>query len=198
MVLVMATLREAQKRMTREMLLDAGLEMFGRKGYAGATIDDIAKAAGATRTTFYLHFSSKADLVSQLLRRAEQIMVGTQGPPLSEVVRSGDRQLIRAWLDSRVEQWDTIKPYMLASYEASHEQDVAERTEQWFEDVVGQMAEGLTQADRFDPEVRRIRSILAFGELEYLSRRYFVIGWRIDKEIVMDELTSSWMHLLTE
>ena len=104
MVLVMATLREAQKRMTREMLLDAGLEMFGRKGYAGATIDDIAKAAGATRTTFYLHFSSKADLVSQLLRRAEQIMVGTQGPPLSEVVRSGDRQLIRAWLDSRVEQ----------------------------------------------------------------------------------------------
>ena len=194
----MATLREAQKRMTREMLLDAGLEVFVRKGYAAATIDDIAKTAGATRTTFYLHFPSKADLVSQLLDRAEQIMVSTDGPPLNEVVRSGDRQLIRAWLDSRVAQWDTIKPYMLTSYEASHEPDVAERTEQWFEDVVGQMADGLAEAGRFTPAVRRVRSILAFGELEYLSRRYFVIGWRVDRDVVMEELTRSWVRLLTE
>jgi AcrR family transcriptional regulator len=194
----MATLREAQKRMTREMLLDAGLEMFGRKGYAAATIDDIAKAAGATRTTFYLHFPSKADLVSQLLDRAEQIMVTTDGPPLSEVVRLGDRTLIRAWLDSRVAQWDTIKPYMLAIYEASHETHVAERTEQWFEDVAGQMADGLAKAGRFDPSIRRVRAILAFGELEYLSRRYFVIGWRLDRDVVMEELTSSWVRLLTE
>lgn len=194
----MATLREAQKRMTREMLLDAGLEVFGRKGYAAATIDDIAKAAGATRTTFYLHFPSKADLVSQLLDRAEQIMVSTDGPALSEVAGRGERELIRGWLDSRVAQWDTIKPYMLASYEASHEPDVAQRTEQWFEDVVGQMADGLAKAGRFTPAVRRVRSILAFGELEYLSRRYFVIGWRIDRRVVMEELTSSWVRLLTE
>lgn len=194
----MATLREAQKRMTRDLLLDAGLEVFSSKGYAAATIDDIARTAGATRTTFYLHFSSKADLVSQLLRRAEQIMVSTDGPPLSEVAHSGDRDLIRGWLDSRVAQWDTIKPYMLASYEASHEPDVAEQTEQWFEDVVGEMADGLAEAGRFDPAVRRVRSILAFGELEYLSRRYFVIGWRVDREVVMEELTSSWVRLLTE
>ena len=193
----MATLREAQKRMTRDLLLDSGLEVFERKGYAAATIDDIAKTAGATRTTFYLHFSSKADLVSQLLKRAEEIMVSTQGPPLSEVVRLADPQLIREWLESRVAQWDTIKPYMLASYEASHEGDVAEQTEKWFEDVVGQMADGLAAAGRFTPPVRRIRSILAFGELEYLSRRYFVIGWRIDREVVMEELTASWVHLLT-
>lgn len=194
----MATLREAQKQMTRDLLLDGGLAVFTRKGYALTTIDDIAREAGATRTTFYLHFSSKTELVSQLLKRAEEILVTTDGPPLSEVVRSGDRQLIRDWLESRVAQWDTIKPYMLASYQASHEAVVAEQTEQWFEDVVGQMAAGLEQAGRFAPDVRRVRSILAFGELEYLSRRYFVIGWRIDRDIVMDELTASWVHLLTE
>jgi AcrR family transcriptional regulator len=194
----MATLREAQKQMTRDLLLDGGLAVFTRKGYAAATIDDIAKQAGATRTTFYLHFSSKTELVNQLLKRAEEILVSTDGPPLSEVVRSGDPRLIRAWLESRVAQWDTIKPYMLASYQASHEASVAEQTEQWFEDVVGQMAAGLEAADRFDPDVRRVRSILAFGELEYLSRRYFVIGWRIDRGIVMDELTASWVRLLTE
>jgi hypothetical protein len=45
-----------------------------------------------------------------------------------------------------------------------------------------------------------VRSILAFGEFEYLSRRYFAVGWRNDRqrETCLDELTGSWLHLLTE
>ena len=55
------SLRAAQKQMTYELFLAKALELFGTKGYAATTIDDIATAAGATRTTFYLHFSSKAE-----------------------------------------------------------------------------------------------------------------------------------------
>lgn len=49
----MVSLREAQKQMTRRLLLDAGLELFTTKGYAATTVDDIATAAGTTRVTFY-------------------------------------------------------------------------------------------------------------------------------------------------
>lgn len=194
----MATLREAQKQMTRDLLLDGGLAVFSRKGYAAATIDDIAKEAGATRTTFYLHFASKAELVSQLLVRVEQMLMDTDGPPLADVVQDGQGAQIRAWLDSRVDQWDTIKPYLLVSYEASHEPDVAAQTESWFEDVVGQMTRGLEHAGRFTKDVRRVRSVLAFGELEYLSRRYFAGSWVVDRDTIMTELTRSWQRLLTE
>ena len=38
--------------------------------------------------------------------------------------------------------------------------------------------------------------MLAFGELEYLSRRYFSVGWRIPREVCLDELTDSWCYLL--
>ncbi|MEI2774569.1 MAG: TetR/AcrR family transcriptional regulator [Tetrasphaera sp.] len=194
----MATLREAQKAMTRDLLLEGALTVFGRKGYAAATIDDIAKEAGATRTTFYLHFASKTDLTSQLLTRAEEILTATEGPNLTEVARTGEPALIRAWLDSRIDQWDSIKPYLLVSYEASSEPEVSGRTEQWFETVVDQMAEGLAQAGRFDEVTRRVRSLLAFGQFEYLSRRYFSTGWTLDRTAVVDQLTESWRFLLTE
>lgn len=94
----MARLREAQKQMTRQLLLDKGLEPFGTKGYAATTIDDIAVAAGSTRATFHLHFPSKADLVRSLVADTNEMLTGSDVPPLPWVVQSGDREHIRTWL----------------------------------------------------------------------------------------------------
>ena len=42
---LMATLRAAQKAMTRKLLLEAGLALFVEQGYAATTIDQIAGRA---------------------------------------------------------------------------------------------------------------------------------------------------------
>ena len=196
MLPLVSTLRAAQKRMTYELFLKRGLELFCSKGYAATTVDDIASAAGSTRTTFYLHFPSKAALMSALLEKVDTILTSADDPPLTEVVASGSRYLIHEWLDRKFSQWDEIKPYLTASYQAMHEQAVIDQTESWFEGAVSQMTEGLDRAHRFEPRVRRIRCVLAFGQLEYLSRRYFSVGWRIPREICLEELTASWCHLL--
>lgn len=196
MLRCVSTLRAAQKQMTYDLFLAKGLELFGAKGYTATTVDDIASAAGSTRTTFYLHFASKAELMSALLERVDEILTSADDPPLPEVVESGSPALIHAWLDRKFSQWDEIKPYLTASYQAMHEEDVVARTEQWFESAVGQMTDGLDRAGRFDASVRRIRCVLAFGQLEYLSRRYFSVGWTIPREICLAELTDSWVHLL--
>ena len=60
------------------------------------------------------------------------------------------------------------------------------------------MQEGLDRADRFEPESRRVRCVLAFGELEFLSRRWFQVGWVVDREVCLSTLTDSWCHLLSE
>jgi AcrR family transcriptional regulator len=192
----MSTLRAAQKRMTYELFLEKGLALFGDKGYAATTVDDIASAAGSTRTTFYLHFASKAELMSALLAKVDAILTSVDDPPLTEVVASGSHDLIAAWLDRKLSQWDEIKPFLTASYQALHEPAVVEQTEQWFESAVGDMVAGLDRVGRFDPEVRRIRCVLAFGQLEYLSRRYFQVGWTIPRQTCLAELTDSWCHLL--
>lgn len=54
--------------MTRATLLKAALSVFSAKGYAAATLDDVAKAANVTRGAIYWHFKSKADLYNSLIQ----------------------------------------------------------------------------------------------------------------------------------
>lgn len=57
---------------TRQKLLDAAEEIFGKKGYYNTSIVDICQAAEVAQGTFYLYFSSKyeifAELITQLSR----------------------------------------------------------------------------------------------------------------------------------
>ena len=52
---------------TRTTVLKAALSAFSAKGYAAATLDDIAKAAKVTRGAIYWHFKGKADLYNTLV-----------------------------------------------------------------------------------------------------------------------------------
>lgn len=187
------------KQQTRQLLLNKGLEMFENKGYAATTIDDIAAAAGTTRTTFYLHFASKAQLMGALIAEVDSILTTADDPPLSVVIERGERRLVEAWLDRKFDQWAIIRPYLLAAEQAApSEPEVADTIEKWFEETAAAMNDGLDKAGRFDPETRRVRCVLAFGQFEYLSRRWFRLGWLVERDICLRVLTDSWCDLLTE
>jgi TetR/AcrR family acrAB operon transcriptional repressor len=52
---------------TRAKVLKAALSAFSRKGYAAATLDDVAATAKVTRGAIYWHFKGKADLYNTLV-----------------------------------------------------------------------------------------------------------------------------------
>jgi AcrR family transcriptional regulator len=54
--------RERRLEHTRALLLDAAEDVFAEKGFAPATLDDIAFAAGYTKGAIYKHFATKEDL----------------------------------------------------------------------------------------------------------------------------------------
>jgi AcrR family transcriptional regulator len=88
-----ANLREAQKAFTRQRILDAARDLFYRQGYYGTTVDQIVSAAGASRPTFYLHFSDKEEIVTELVAsyasRAAAQLERLPGPlPTLEEVRA--------------------------------------------------------------------------------------------------------------
>jgi AcrR family transcriptional regulator len=61
-------LRQQQAAFTRDRLLEAGRQVFAADGYLAATVDDIARSAGASRATFYQHFKGgKRELAAALL-----------------------------------------------------------------------------------------------------------------------------------
>lgn len=60
------TLREKrQEKRTRE-ILEAALKLFDEKGYAGASMEDIAEASLLTRAGLYKYFADKAKLLGAL------------------------------------------------------------------------------------------------------------------------------------
>jgi AcrR family transcriptional regulator len=85
----------------REDLLSAGLAVFDREGFEGATIAAIRKRARASNGSFFHVFASKKDLAGALfldvLGRYHAAMLTALGP--SSSAREGIDRLIRAHLD---------------------------------------------------------------------------------------------------
>src|SRR5512145_338613 len=78
---------------TRTNLLKTALSVFSAKGYAAATLDDVATAAKVTRGAVYWHFKSKADLYNTLVEevsaRGAAVVQGAvaEGGTLIEILR---------------------------------------------------------------------------------------------------------------
>jgi AcrR family transcriptional regulator len=59
----------------RPMILDAALEVFAERGYAGTTMQSVADAAGVTKPVVYASFPNRDELLLALLAREEQHLV---------------------------------------------------------------------------------------------------------------------------
>jgi len=57
---------------TRAKILDAAEQVFGKRGYHGASVVEITKKAGVGLGTFYLYFPSKIEIYRHLLRARQQ------------------------------------------------------------------------------------------------------------------------------
>lgn len=60
--------RFEQRKLTRAKLIDAALKLFSTSGYEHATVDDISHEAGYSKGAYYFHFSTKDDILHELLR----------------------------------------------------------------------------------------------------------------------------------
>jgi AcrR family transcriptional regulator len=78
------TRREKQQR-TRKSLLKAAAKVFCKRGLEGASVDEVAQAAGYTKGAFYANFKSKEELFlvmlderyAEELERLDRILAGT-------------------------------------------------------------------------------------------------------------------------
>ncbi|MFD7219399.1 ScbR family autoregulator-binding transcription factor [Streptomyces sp. NPDC059892] len=84
---------QARSERTRRGLVRAGADMFDRKGYAEATLGQIAASAGVTKGALYFHFASKdglVDAVEECARTLLRDFVGAQrqqnAPPVQSLI----------------------------------------------------------------------------------------------------------------
>src|SRR5580698_9295265 len=60
---------ERRRRQTRDHLLDAAAQVLAERGFHGASLDEVAAAAGFTKGAVYSNFKNKEDLFLALLER---------------------------------------------------------------------------------------------------------------------------------
>jgi AcrR family transcriptional regulator len=83
---------KARRDARQRELVDAALAVFSVKGVAEASVDDIVRAAGVAKGTFYLYFTTKGDAVNAVAARlvegvADRIEAVAADPARSPIER---------------------------------------------------------------------------------------------------------------
>jgi AcrR family transcriptional regulator len=191
----LSNLREEQKLLTRRLLIEAARTVFATRGYGAATVDDIVKAAGASRATFYLHFANKAEVMAALY---QSLMPATAEywRKLDQSLRS--RRELRVWLNEALSWWEEHRRILPALHEASVI-DPALAAQQYrglrrlTDELIGYFAK-VRGAKRGEARLRI--------ELLILQLDQFCMQWIVqkavdaDREMVLDVLSDLWCATL--
>lgn len=99
--------RRIDPERTRRRLLDAALDVFSAKGYAGARVQEIADRAGVNKQLINYYFDSKEGLYRELQRVWLQREQAFADPdlPLSELARRYLREAIAEPRLTRLMAW---------------------------------------------------------------------------------------------
>jgi AcrR family transcriptional regulator len=96
------TRRDEGARATRDALVHAGLELFGKRGYAEVGTEEIVARARVTRGALYHHFEDKRDLFRAVHERVEDELISRIGAAMGEVTDPWELMLTgtRSFLDA--------------------------------------------------------------------------------------------------
>jgi AcrR family transcriptional regulator len=108
------TQAEAKER-TRQQLVAAAARVFARKGFAGASLEEIAEAAGYSTGAVYYNFAGKEELFLELIRSgwSRQIERRTEAVTrvFAEAAHGGDPfDALSAFLAGRAGQGSDVLP----------------------------------------------------------------------------------------
>jgi len=99
----------------RRRLLDAALQVFAERGFNGASLDEVAAAAGLTKGAIYSNFASKDELFfammsDQALKRLETIRTVLANTPSDSPVNQALLDIGRLLTEALTEQreWELV------------------------------------------------------------------------------------------
>ncbi|MQY07544.1 TetR/AcrR family transcriptional regulator [Actinomadura macrotermitis] len=166
--------RQERRERTRTALLRAAERLWAERGIHGASLDDVASAAGLTKGAVYSNFAGKSDLLLALLERYTADRVGTE---VCDELRDTSRPL-RARLERAGRAYERrvtgegarLRPLLLVEFWLYGMRDYAAgwRIADWFAERRDHLAAALPDGDGPDgagtgPVEARDRAALAMA-----------------------------------
>jgi AcrR family transcriptional regulator len=91
---------DARRTDRRQRLLAAGLDLFGTKGIAGTTVDDVCAAAHLTKRYFYESFASLDELANAVAEHAIAELSAIMLPAIAASGWRNPRPALSAFMDA--------------------------------------------------------------------------------------------------
>jgi len=181
--------------MTNRQLVAAAVEVLERDGYTSGRVEDIAQTAGTSRATFYLHFDSKADVVSAVMERLAQELEGLFHA-LAEIGELTPEAL-RGWLDDAITFWDGhAAEALVVSQAVAIEPALAADALRSVQRCADQLRPHLERLPGGATPAAQLRCSLLVMQLERFCTLRSTRGWDIDREAVLTALTDLWVGAL--
>lgn len=166
-------LRAAQRDQMRGRIVNAARELFDQRHYDTTTMDEIAAAAGMQRSTLYLHYRDKAEILLELITeyggKAKLVLAMLPGPEASLAA-------IRDWVDDVTAFIAGECVPLSIIVEVRRRQGFSETLEQLTNDLLGALGANNPRLRHVgggdaDP-VRRARALMLLQELTYACEVY--------------------------
>jgi AcrR family transcriptional regulator len=192
-------LRQQQAAFTRDRLLEAGRQLFAADGYVPVSVDEIARAAGASRATFYVHFrGGKCQLATALLDenlprersrfRALDALLDEDCPLL--------RKQLHGWLEERLDALTDETDVSHALYQAAIvESRIEEHQLRICEAVIDTLDRYL--GDRAGPARIAVRTRVLLLEIGTQRALALARMSRLPADSVLETLADLWFETLS-
>jgi AcrR family transcriptional regulator len=178
----------------REQILDVALVVLARSGFHGASMNDIADAAGVTKPVLYQHFDSKRDLYAALLDEVGARLLSSIAKAAAEASDGKSRTELgyRAYFRWVAEDHDAFRLLFGSGALRDDEFTVAIR------EITAQAAQAVAPLIDVDiaEDHRQTLAHALVGLAEGASRRLVELGDDFDPDVIATEVSAlAWAGL---
>lgn len=190
-------LREVQQRATRKKLIQATFRTFSQQGFHEATINDIARVAGTSRATFYLHFASKSEALSAAWAELEQPRMIRYWQRLDDAA-PWSVDSVTGWIDGMLRVWERSRKFSIASNEAVSID--AEMGRRWFGGIVAYLdhVPNVTRRLARDSADPRHRFVLLCTQMDRSAYMYLTGNFPGTRDQFVTALAGFWCDALLD
>lgn len=183
--------RELARDAIRSHVIDVALGLFVESGYDETSIEEICRAAGVSRSSFFRYFASKSDLLEgNVTRFGERVTAALVERPAAEPLWHALRRALDPLVDAYAAYPGARSLAKLVSTTPSLSHSGIAKAQQWQRVIGPEIARRIDATD--DPDDPRVAAIVAamVGAIEAAMAVWARQGESISLGMLLDEAMS--------
>jgi AcrR family transcriptional regulator len=175
-----------------DSLLEVAVRVFTERGYDGTSMEDLARAAGITKSSFYYHVSGKEELLRRSLDRALDGLFAVLGEPAALEGPAIDRleHVVRGSIQVLVDQLPHVTLLLRVRGNTRVERRALERRREFGRAVTKLVSEAVQEGELRGGIDEGLTARLLFGMVNSVVDWYRPDGGSLDAASLADAVVS--------